>query len=381
MPRFRPSSPAAFLAAALLVAASGAKDTPPAAVTLLRADSLAASEPAANFTEIRDLAVDSRGQVYVADFSGQITVLSADGRVLRHIGRSGSGPGEFNSLAQLRILPGDSLFVFDNGVERVSLYGPGDSLPATSVQLAANQLLFPYWVAPAAGGRLVAAYRAAYSADDGRSGGAVRREFVRLMNADGSVLRDTLFSYPEAELLVLHGEVEGVAGSPFGRRTVLAMGPGGTLYSAWSGDARVEVHPLDGSAARTLALASQHSSQAITAAERDSVVAMLSSGIMPAQAVRRAVEASAHHPWPVIRDLLVDERGGLWLGLAGRPREPVTWTAYDARGRETARFELPAALELRALRGGRAYAVEKDRDDVPRVRIFALTSIQAEAKP
>ena len=93
------------------------------------------------------------------------------------------------------------------------------------------------------------------------------------------------------------------------------------------------------------------------------------------------MEASAHHPWPVIRDLLVDERGGLWLGLAGRPREPVTWTAYDARGRETARFELPAALELRALRGGRAYAVEKDRDDVPRVRIFALTSIQAEAKP
>lgn len=51
-------------------------------------------------------------------------VFDSAGRYLRALGRMGSGPGEFNNVASITRLPNDSVLIFDNALQRVSLFDP-----------------------------------------------------------------------------------------------------------------------------------------------------------------------------------------------------------------------------------------------------------------
>ena len=77
-----------------------------------------------------DLEVGPNGDIYT--FHGQehnIRVHSAEGRLIRTIGRQGEGPGEFKGSGRMGIL-GDSLWVLDFGTYRYSFFrlGPAGSL-------------------------------------------------------------------------------------------------------------------------------------------------------------------------------------------------------------------------------------------------------------
>jgi hypothetical protein len=100
-------------------------------------------------------------------------------------------------------------------------------------------------------------------------------------------------------------------------------------------------------------------------------VAALGRTVPPAE-VRRAFAEIGSESWPLFREMVVDDAGRVWLGLLGRHGEPVHWTAFDASGARVASMDLPENVSLRVLRGSRAYGVELDADDVPRVVIYDL---------
>ncbi len=70
-----------------------------------------------------------RGELYVVDVSAHdIKVLDTTGRLLRLIGRRGTGPGEFNFPTDL-VLRGNVLWVVDTGNQRIqTLTGSGEPL-------------------------------------------------------------------------------------------------------------------------------------------------------------------------------------------------------------------------------------------------------------
>ncbi len=71
----------------------------------------------------------------VVRLAGQLpTVLSSNGRDLREIGRRGAGPGEFQEVADVARLPGDSLLLLDSDLSRASVLGP-DGMFVRSVTL------------------------------------------------------------------------------------------------------------------------------------------------------------------------------------------------------------------------------------------------------
>jgi hypothetical protein len=147
MQRSRPDLPFVRFAT-LLLAAAGACGSPPPANSEVFPDAatrrssssplreVARSALEAELTSITHVAVDSRGRAYVADFyRNGVTVLAADGRLLRTIGRRGSGPDEFRAIRSLQILPGDSLLVYDGTLARIGVaaqFQPvlADSMPA-----------------------------------------------------------------------------------------------------------------------------------------------------------------------------------------------------------------------------------------------------------
>jgi len=67
--------------------------------------------------------VDKDGNIYVLDWKArQILVFNSEGRYLRSIGRKGQGPGEFQGVAAIKILPANELAVYDSTNRRLSIF-------------------------------------------------------------------------------------------------------------------------------------------------------------------------------------------------------------------------------------------------------------------
>lgn len=65
------------------------------------------------------------GRVVVADRDfANLRFYDATGEYLSSSGGEGEGPGEFRTLAEMGVLPGDSLITFDQALERIQLFDP-----------------------------------------------------------------------------------------------------------------------------------------------------------------------------------------------------------------------------------------------------------------
>ena len=78
---------------------------------------------------IWDLAVDSRGRIYIAQSrTASVAVYDSVGQFQGELGHRGDGPGEFRFPSKLAIDAGDSLWVMDLGARRVSVFRPDGSI-------------------------------------------------------------------------------------------------------------------------------------------------------------------------------------------------------------------------------------------------------------
>lgn len=334
-----------------------------------------------DLTGVTALDVDSRGNILAGDVSAQVMVFSAEGAFLRRMGRRGQGPGEFEGIQSVRVLPGDSVFAFDGRLQRATVFGPGSDRAAYSVNLGANSMLFSYWTAPLPSARsIVAAYRAAFGDGDGRGEHGHRLEVLRILNPDGSIRQDSVLASPEAEMLFFRGPMKGVTYNPFGREMVYAVGDDDRVYAAWNGALEIGVYSAVGKPIKTIHVTRSYQPRRITDHDRDSLVQALS-GTIPAAQVRRAFADIGSDSWPLFREMVIDDTQNVWLGLLGKHGEPVHWTAFDQNGAQVASMDLPENVSLRVVRGRKAYGVELDQDDVPRVVVYELRPASAGPAP
>ncbi|MBD3414690.1 MAG: 6-bladed beta-propeller [Candidatus Aminicenantes bacterium] len=96
------------------------------------------------FSYISDIAVNSKGDIYVADRQWtEIRKYSQDGEYLITIGRKGQGPGEFQGLGILSVDSDDNLIVYDWRLTRVSIFSDNGELIQTTKKLMAETSLAP----------------------------------------------------------------------------------------------------------------------------------------------------------------------------------------------------------------------------------------------
>lgn len=86
------------------------------------------AEGPAQFFRIRDIHVDPRGRLWVADGeSAEIRIFLPTGTHLRTVGGRGEGPGEFQRIHLLGSFRGDSVAAWDDGLSRLTILdGDGD---------------------------------------------------------------------------------------------------------------------------------------------------------------------------------------------------------------------------------------------------------------
>jgi hypothetical protein len=114
----------------------------------------------------------------------------------------------------------------------------------------------------------------------------------------------------------------------------------------------------------------------------DSVVQSIAQGGLPfeQQMVRRSLEQAGRNTWPLLKQLLVDDAGRIWMAPTARAGEPLRWVAVDEQGRRVGAFETPARVKLHLIRGDRAYGVALDDDDAQHVVIYDLKPVHPEPK-
>jgi hypothetical protein len=358
------------LAIVIAVSACGRESSPVnAGAVNLDPVLIARSAADVEFSHITDMAVDSRAQVYVGDRLGEILVLDRDGTLVRRFGRIGDGPGEFQGVGTLGILEDDSLYVYDGYAQRATVYVPNSSRVAYTVHVPQPGYSFPMDVKPNGAGTLIGHFRRING--DVPIAGQQSDDVIRLLGPDGSVLRDTVLTVREPDVLEVRTETNhGFFLPAFGRQTLVRWGPDGRIYSLWTDSSRVSIHDKAGrpQGSFTAQLAVPRLPLATSTIDSASA-ASVTTGISK-RTLDEAISAR-WKTWPLVQDMIVDDQSRIWI-LPVTHAPQVSWIAFDSRGRRLATLQLPRSVRPRLIRGDRLYAVSRDSLDVETLAVYRL---------
>lgn len=340
------------------------------------------------------------GSIVVFDGGSQeVRFYDSTGVFVRRVGGKGGGPGEYQRVAWLRGLAGDSLMLYDPGAQRITILSP-DGSTARSVSVAAVQAearpgadgersaptggMAQYSaIGPMADGALLATTAGPRS--EARAGSAVRRDSVVYVSLTaGGLLRDTLATLIGDEEQVNVGGSEGrrvaiVGPPPLGRTSHVATdGSGfwfgsGDRYEIWHRDPEGRVDRIVRRAVELIAV-----TPALLDAARAEDLGRATSAPAEVQTmVRQMIEdrwSSAVPPatMPAHGELLAGD-SLLWVAETTLPGDPSPrWTAFDPEGQMLGTVALPARFRALGFGPGYVLGVSTDENGVERVEQFAL---------
>ena len=353
------------------------------------------------FGDLRSVAVDRHGRVFAAD--GQALVVwqfDGGGELADSIGRQGEGPGEFESLDNIQSL-GDTLYTFDATLQRLTAF-PTSNGPRGSVRTMSfrgRRGVVSAWVNPADRSIVYSAKAPIVT------GWEVTQDRTTVHRAPGDALLvesygDSLLHMPiDERLITVRPGVFGMTEPmPFGRSSIIRLGPDGTIYHLWTGQLDIFAYGPNGGLAYTVPLPG-HVSRAVSSQDIDRLLASVREHPAP-PAVRdanlRRIESardenrlSSH--WPVATDFVVDERGRLWVVLVTE-RDMIrrtdigghrySYAPPDGGGRSLAVFDpesrtwrtgsLPVEGELVAVQNGQVHVLTTDELGVQFIRVFRI---------
>jgi hypothetical protein len=349
------------------------------------------------FGKVTSLAVDSRGNVYVADaMNHRVDVFAPDGRRIGAIGRRGEGPGEFRTVTHVAVSRGDTLFVFDAQAQRVTRFaGLPDGTLAGTISVRRPDASANYQVLVTERAGLLVPYTVPLTEANADS---ARTLVLRHLTGDRYAEASTVIEVPDREFLISRDPRFGLAiGSlPYGREPLLRLGPDDVLHYAWTDRLAIETYDLSGQ--RRGRVAFEHRPEPVS----DEEIARLLDSYRPdaLSQVERSLMERAHGDGrlpatkPAIRNLLVDDAGRTWANLvkdddvmihtgAGMdyvppgPDAESPWVIIGAAGEIVARTSLPHGTSLRVVRDGLAYGVATDAGGEQRVVRYRVPAPRA----
>lgn len=328
----------------------------------------AASEPDLYLTSVYDVDVDSRGRVFLVDWSaGGITVLTPDLAYLQTVGREGEGPGEFDAK-EVQILPGDTLHVYDSALGRITVFDP-DNLEVVATRPPPNRerdVVSHLWKIPQPG-RYFALDRALYMAGEGEAADQGRTQVILAFDESADTIADTLAIIADSERLVARGEgYLMVGGHPFGRESLVRLLGGNRIAHANSGALDVAVLDFDGGTDHTFSYPT--TPIPVTAAELRAASEDINQPMMA-----DVLRSGAPYTWPALAGLVTDDEERIWAGIRAPGESAVwEWAAFAPDGTHVGSILLPAEHLLQDVRDGRLYVLSHDAMDVPSIQAYRL---------
>jgi len=332
--------------------------------------------PVANqFARISGATRFDDGSVAVADeTASNVRIFDAAGRLIRTVGRNGAGPGEFRVLRSLRRVARDSVALFDNRQNRVTVIDRSGKILIMR-QLPTTRYS---WMYPLPNGRWMA------SEEEGTNGTRLREDAtpglhrfpttVLVLDSAGAVV-DTVGVFPGAEQS--YRRVDGRLGtvsSPYGRVLSLASRDG-QAYVATGDFLGYDVYTASGKHLRSIRAAGPDRTLRASevAAYNDALLAQI-----PNQAQRDAYSrflkgAEAPRQKAAVSRILLDPLGGVWLsGYETEFLPAAVWHVFDSRHRYVGAIPIPTGLRILEIGPQHVVGIWTDDSGVQSVRVHAL---------
>lgn len=361
--------------AALLAAACGADDggddassaVPAewdlALVASIGAGALSEEGSPEEFGRVVGVALGPDGEVFVADrLNFEVRVFGLDGAHRRSFGRRGEGPGEFETLYSIAWV-GDRLLALDYANARISEFSAtGDYLGQreTARGISGSGLgLYSVGAAEAYVDHFDRAddWRHVYAGQgpDGPTGVAI-----------------PVLPQPEGRSSVIvcdRGDVRASYLIPFAPRLIQHPGPGGSLYSAVTGDYRI-VATRGADTVRVV------EGQAEAAPVTDAEWERRTESIRSLKAEYPSAQCEPDLPGkpsakPILKALFVAPDGRLWVEVAAAGGD--RWDVFDVDGRPLARVQAPARSGIPAFGPEHVATIRRDSLDLDYVDVYRIT--------
>lgn len=370
----------------LLFLGAGQRTDVPSEVSLVRAADLTLTEvfrigdEAAGDTVLFggdiEVAVDSRGQLYVTDRGiAGIRVCSNTGALMRRIGRAGDGPGEFQSTPLVHVGLQDTVYALDIEANRLTVFAPNNFSSVETIDISDAETFDAEFQTFQYAQNLIGVVN---------NGFLVRYEdliiplmsdmdapehvVLKLLNRKGNVAADTIVQMPKRDMLYARtgGQSSMMAKVPFGRDAFITLSPDNLLYYGRNDAIEIQVRSIDGSTRRSVRV--PHDPVPVTEDERNN---WLSAYPDETQHEMRSVLPKTR---PAYEALVLDDSERIWLRLsAPKGAVEVRWIVVNLEGRIQATTELPSTVWLKAIAGNRAFGTSSDEQGVPFVVAYEIT--------
>lgn len=320
------------------------------------------------FGGITDLEAGADGTIYVADPEyHMIRAFSPSGDSLASIGGEGEGPGEFTRVSALEVGPGDSLYVFDRWQNRISVFSPGGTF-AYSVPVSSEGVGYPSrMMKPDTAGFLIQ-YSIPYST---REREVEHNRWVSWMDARGEVKTDSILVVPGNEALVRRGDGSvTVLDRPFGRSALIQVGPRNTIYYGWTDSVSIGAYTLSGEESGRFRLAAEP--VPVTKADIEEQVARFEDSPIADRARSMIRGADLADTKPAFQNLVVSDRGRLWIDVVTADEEQSVWKVGDPAQMTAREVVLPAGVSIRSVRGGKVYTTQADDRGIQEVVVYQI---------
>jgi len=316
---------------------------------------------------IEDFDVTTDGRMVVLDEEAThvLKVLRPDGTLLDTLGRPGQGPGEFQDPATVEVARGDSVYVFDQDLNRLTVFAP---LPSATVARSAVITSTKDHVVgvQVLDDRLAAELTPGYT----RKEGLYRPSPNTWYTIEGTTASgDSLLSTQRQRIATsFEGQGAMIGNLPFGRATQVTVGPEGRLYHGVTDSLRIHATSLDGT---TETVASVPAAPVpVTEAERDSTLTDFPSTL------RRLIAPDLPETKPAFTDLIVAPTGRLWVRRPTEGREPetVSWWVLNPDTKTIHEIQLPADVSLEVVRDETVYGTTTTERGAPAVVRYQIES-------
>lgn len=334
----------------------------------------AEGQPGHDLFGVRGGGVLSDGRIVVADgTSAQLRVFSPGGELVARIGRKGRGPGEFEALLWLQVVGGDTVYAYDYGLRRVSVFTSEGALAKSYGIAPPTEAGFPEPRGVLSNGSIVFV-----PGFDRRFGVGERRDTVPFFLYDrNGALVGRIAAFPgREEFFARYGEAAMRSEVPFGRDVLSAAGDDRILIGATDSYA---LSLFDASGALEVVIRAGVRARPVRASEveawkRGKLSALPAERRRLMQPLYEALPARETHP--AFGAVAVDDGGMVWVERMVLQEGPSsTWEVFDASGEPAARVRLPAGLMVLEIGAGHVLALARDAEGREAVVLYALRRV------
>ncbi len=313
------------------------------------------------------------GSLVVADRQSlSLHRFDTSGRSVGMIGRAGAGPGEFRTIQSMRRCAGDSLFVYDPSLLRISVFSPEGNFSRTiPLADAAGGGPPPYEFYCNENGVLALLHRSLAPP----AGVGPRRPNVAVTIIQPNDRLVSVGTFPASERY-FNGSED--FARPLGKQTSLAVGST-TLYIG-TGDhvdardsVRIVGYSFQGN--ERIVIRDRFATVPLSARRLSAYIEQQASRRAGREEETRGFYRSLEYPptFPAYRNVLVDPTEHIWVEESPVPGDAISrWRVYSPKGLLHAAVRMPRSFQLMEIGSDYAVGVWRDEMDIETVRVYRL---------